>query len=326
MGVILKIPVELLEMYNSDPEVFIRDVANFPQETVSRYFKIPGAIYKAIQRSRKNPFDFITHKFDDNFRASDFKHRFLHFDLSLGGDLCTFAMGHASSFIEVNRLIEGNLVADKLPFVYIDFVGIMYVEKKEEVWLPRIPELVEELTSRHFNIQLLTFDRFQSAYIIQLLKDRGYLADVLSIDRTTTKIIVDISRDDRIRRESTKGNYLAGIASLKDAMNQFRISIPYHPAVRTRTAESQFELEAKSAQHFVEKMKVDHGSGGSIDVVQAIAGTCFNIECNCRDFQIADDIKEVGDTFYETTKPGYVALDQSDFEKGGGRRHESYLG
>lgn len=326
MGVILKIPKELEQMYDSDPEVFIRDVANFPQETISRYFKIPGAIYKAVQRSRKNPFDFKTHKFDNDFGANDFKLRFLHFDLSLGGDLCSFAMGHAPSFIEVNRIVEGNLVADKLPFVYIDFVGVMYVEKNEEVWLPRIPEIVEELSSRHFNIQLLTFDRFQSAYIIQLLKDRGYLADVLSIDRTTTKIIVDINKEDRIRRESTKGNYLAGVASLKDAMNQSRLSIPYHPAVTQRTAESQFEIEAKSAQHFVDKMKVDHGSGGSIDVVQAIAGVCFNIECNCRDVIISDDIKEIGDTFYQEVKPGYVGLGQDDFEKGGGRRHESYLG
>lgn len=325
MGVILKIPVELEQMYDSDPEVFIRDVANFPQETISRYFKSPSAIYKSIKRGRKNPFDFILHKFDDNFKAIDFKPRFLHFDLSLGGDLCSFAMGHAASFVEVNRIIQGNLVADKLPFVYIDFVGIMYVEKNEEVWLPRIPELIEELTSRHFNIQLLTFDRFQSAYIIQLLKDRGYLADVLSIDRTTTKIIVDIERDDRIRRESTKGNYLAGIASLKDAMNQSRINIPYHPAVRLKTAETQFEVEAKAAQHFVEKMKVDHGSGGSIDVVQAIAGVCFNIECNVRDFISDGEIGEIGDKFYEEVRPGYTELETSDFERGG-VRHESYLG
>ena len=325
MGVILKIPKELEQMYDSDPEVFIRDVANFPQETISRYFKIPGAIYKAVQRSRRNPFNFVTHQFEDNFKANDFKLRFMHFDLSLGGDLCAFAMGHAPSFIEVNRIVEGNLVADKLPFVYIDFVGIMYVEKNEEVWLPRIPEIVEELSSRHFNIQLLTFDRFQSAYIIQLLKDRGYLADVLSIDRTTTKIIIDINKEDRIRRETTKGNYLAGVASLKDAMNQSRLSIPYHPAVTHKTAESQFELEAKAAQHFVDKMKVDHGSGGSIDVVQAIAGVCFNIECNCKDIVFSSDLESLGDTFYEHTKSGYVALEESDFDKGG-RKNESYLG
>jgi hypothetical protein len=110
-------------------------------------------------------------------------------------------------------------------------------------------------------------------------------------------------------------------------MNQYRLSIPYHPSVKTKTAESEFEIEAKAAQHYVEKMKVDHGSGGSIDVVQAIAGVCFNIEVNCKDFQIDEDsIKEVGDTFYETTRPGYINLDQEDFEKGGDKRHESYLG
>ena len=70
------------------------------------------------------------------------------------------------------------MVADKLPFVYIDFVGIMYVDKNEEVWLPKIPELIEELSSRHFNIQLITFDRFQSAYIIQLLKDTPLMSHI----------------------------------------------------------------------------------------------------------------------------------------------------
>ena len=102
-------------MYDSDPEVFLRDIANFPQETVLRYFKQVKNIYRAVKRSRKNPFNFETHLFDDDFKANSPHPRYMHFDLSLGGDLCAFAMSHAPSFIEVNTLQNGNLVSDKLP-------------------------------------------------------------------------------------------------------------------------------------------------------------------------------------------------------------------
>ena len=322
---VLRIPVELQQMYDSDPEVFLRDIANFPQETVLRYFKSVKNIYKSVKRSITNSFDFDTHEFNKDFKCNSPYSRYLHFDLSLGGDLCAFSMAHAPSFVEVNRLEQGNLVSYKLPYICVDFVGIMLVGAKEEVWLPRIPEIVSELSDRGFPISLITFDRFQSAYIMQLLKDEGYLTDILSIDRTSHKVLIDMSiKDNPIKRESTKGNYLAAMASLRDAVLQERIEIPYHKAVRIKTAESQFEVEAKAAQYYPDKKKVDHGSGGTIDLLQAVAGAVFNVECNERSFVVDDDLlRKAGDTFYSRLYSGFKETE--DFGRGGST-HESYLG
>lgn len=327
---ILEIPIELKSMFEADPDNFIRDIANFPQESVSRYFKNTTAIIKAIDRSTINLFDFNTHKFSDKFRANNSFNRYMHFDLSLGGDLCSFAMGHTPGFIQVNVLKEGKLEKVSLPFTIIDFVGILLVGRNEEVWLPEITHLIHTISDRGFNLTLLTFDRFQSAYLMQELRDEGYLTSNLSIDKTANYPVIDMDREDMIAKKSTEGNYLAAIASLKDSINQGRIKIPYHPSIDNRTSESEFEVEAKSAQEDLTKKKVDHPQGGRIDLLQAIAGVVFNIQNNQRASDVKEGYeKEIADDFYhklEVNRPNsFESLE--DFSKPRMEiRNETYLG
>jgi len=315
-------------MFDSDPELFIRDIANFPQESISRFFKFPSLVTQAVKRSRQNPFNFVTHEFDPDFVAKSPHSRYMHFDLSLGGDLCAFAMGYASHFLRLNQLKAGKLVTEKLPFIHIDFVGVILVERTQEVWLPQIPELIEQLISKGFNISLVTFDRFQSAYIMQILKDRGLLTDLLSIDRTATKVIIDLDRPDNIRRESTGGSYLSAMAACKDAVNQQRIDIPFHPTVSGKFGESEFESETKSAEVNPNKQIVEHTGGGKIDLVQAVAGVCFNIENNERELSIDNSaIENAQDPYYKELNklsPGFV--ERGDTFGRGEDRNASFLG
>jgi len=296
---ILKIPIELEPMFNSDPQNFIRDIANFPQESVNKYFRNITMIRQAVKRSIVNPFNFDTHQFVKSFKAVGYKRRYMHFDLSLGGDLCCFAMGHASSFTEINRLEEGKLITVKFPYVKIDVVGILNVDRDQKVLLLDVPRIIRELTNKGFILSLITFDRFQSAYIIQELSSYGYLTDLLSIDRTTSYPKIDKTRETYIKRISTEGNYVAAVDSLKQAINHGCIDIPFHPCVKYATTESQFEVEAKASEEDIIKKKVDHGSGEGIDLVQAVAGTVFNIVNNEIDIIEYEIPKENQDDFYE---------------------------
>ena len=178
---ILKIPKELLGAYKRDPDNFICDIANYPREPILRYFKNPNALYAAVKRGRLNPFDFIKHEFNSGYQAHNPKLRYLHFDLSLGGDLCAFACGHASHFVDQEEFDGNESKTVKLPFHFIDFVGIILNPTGDQVWLPVIVNIVKELREkRGFNIGLCTFDRFQSAYIMQTLRDEGFITSMLS--------------------------------------------------------------------------------------------------------------------------------------------------
>jgi len=296
---ILKVPMELEPLFDADKDNFIRDIANYPQESVMRYFRDSVALYKSIDRKRVNPFNFYTHQFDSGFRALDMRRRYMHFDLSLGGDFCAFAMGSASSFIQVNMVEDGKLVKSTLPYVYIDFVGIMLTVGGGEVWLPEILSIIKHLYNKGFDISLITFDRFQSAYLSQLLQDEGFLTSFLSIDRTSNYPVIDLNREDRIAKKSTEGNYMAGVSSLKDAINQRRISIPLHPNTTKGLTETEFETEARGAEANLSKKKVDHGSDGKIDLIQAVAGVSFNLLNNERQSDLDErDMKEFEDKFY----------------------------
>lgn len=298
---ILRVPKELKAMFDADPENFIRDIANFPQESVLRYFRNALMNYRSVTRSKINPFDFKTHKLSDDYRATEDYRRFLHFDLSLGGDLCAFAMGHTKSFVEVSSLDRGKLITLKLPYVEIDMIGILLVDQREEVWLPEITEIINDISRKGFNINLITFDRFQSAYLMQELRDQGYLTSLLSIDRTASYPIIDLDKEDRIARKTTEGNYIAAMACLKDTINHGRISVPLHKPIDRNTTETEFEIELKAAEYYPKKKKVDHPSNGRLDVIQAVAGVCFNIENNVRSLgenEGKDLHKDLADTFY----------------------------
>lgn len=297
---ILKVPIELEPMFKADPENFIRDIANFPQDSISRFFKDTLKVFRSVKRSRINPFDFKTHEIDSTFKATDDFRRFMHFDLSLGGDLCSFAMGHTKSFKQVSSIENGKLITLSLPIIYIDLIGIFLVGKREEVWLPEVPKVINKLSNLGFNINLITFDRFQSAYIMQELRGQGFITSLLSIDRTSNYPILDANREDKITKKSTEGNYIAAMSSLKDAVNQERINIPFHPNITPNSTESEFETEAKSAEFYPGKKKVDHPSTGRLDVLQAVAGVCFNIENNVRDFKEDSNniMKDTEDKFY----------------------------
>lgn len=316
---ILKVPIELEPMFNSDPANFIRDIANYPQESVNKYFRNVTMIRQAVKRFKTNPFDFDTHKFPYNFRAPNMNSRYMHFDLSLGGDLCCFAMGYASDFTEINKLEEGKLITIRFPYIIIDVVGILNVDRDQKVLLLDIPRIVRELTNKGFVLNLITFDRFQSAYIMQELASYGYLTDLLSIDRTTSYPIIDKRRETKIRRISTEGNYIAAVDSLKQAINHGCIEIPFHKSVKYVTNESQFEIEAKAAEEDIQKKKVDHGSKEGIDLVQAVAGTVFNIVNN------ETEVRDSGELTEESKDDFYDKLSNQQI-KYGEIQSESYLG
>lgn len=94
---------------------------------------------------------------------------YCHFDLSLTGDQCGFAMTH---YDQQNMLVE------------VDAVFQMQVSKDLPLRFAMVERFIDHLMSADFNIVWVGFDGFQSAHIIENMRNRGVRSEVYSVDRT----------------------------------------------------------------------------------------------------------------------------------------------
>ena len=274
---LLKIPIELRENFLRDPENFLRDIAAIPLDAVRPFFKRRDTILPAVDKTYVNPFDEETLQFDkDMFQDDNAKFiRYMHIDLGIKHDAVGISMCHCPYFVESKRTIHtrDGITEETFnePIVKFDFVGRIKVSKGEEIILSEIRDIIFEISRRGFYISLITFDQFQSVDSIQLLKREGYRTARLSVDRTTHKLIIDKHAPDGIRKESVEGRKIAAMQSLKDALYDERLKLPYH---------KYWDKEARGAEYDEKKMKVDHPPQGTIDMLQSLAGSCFNLTSN----------------------------------------------
>jgi hypothetical protein len=223
----------------------------------------------------------------------------MHIDLGLKKDAVGISMCHAPNFedrviqdIEFQGVKTRNV---RLPYIKFDFLGRVKASRGEEILLSEIREIIYDLHRRGFYIALLTFDGFQSVDSIQILRNQGYKVGRLSIDRTATKLILDkhARSEDGIRRVSTEGQIMGAMQSLKDALYDNRMSIPYH---------EYWSKEAIGAEIDYKKNKVDHNPRGTIDLLQSMAGSVYNLVNNEIEYDFRDDEKEdnlIGDKFFD---------------------------
>ena len=278
---LIKIPWTLKENFLGDPENFMRDIACISTESISPFFKRKDKVMSLIEASEKiyNPFDDNTGKLKEDFipSTSDTFHRYLHVDLGLTRDACGISMCHAPYFVPRSLLTLEEGVQRRrninLPFVRFDFVGRIKADRGEEIILSQIREIIYDISRRGFFINLMSYDGFQSVESIQILRSQGYRVSRLSIDRTATRLIIDkhYEKNNGVKRESTDGQNTAAIQSLKDALYDDRLAVPFHPYV---------EKELKGAEIDYKKNKVDHNSRGTIDVLHSMSGSCYNLVNN----------------------------------------------
>jgi hypothetical protein len=308
---IIKVPVELKQNFIRDPENFIRDIACIPLEALRPFFKRRGKLERAVS-DILNPFDPYKLTFETNFICRDKFRRYMHLDLGVTRDAVGISMCHAPYFVQGTKVVvkEGVEVLEKIsvPYVVFDFWGRISASKGEEIILADIRELIYELSRRHFWIQLITFDRFNSVDSIQILKDAGYRATTLSIDRTAHKIVVDKSAEDGFRRESTNGQYTAAMETLKGALYQDRCMIP---KILSEKSKEFWITEARMAEFNAKKNKVDHPPGGTIDVLQSLAGSVYNLTNN--EFEYIElseaEQRDLEDNFYDGYGISQVDID-----------------
>lgn len=229
---IVKIPVELMKQFKYKPERSLMTLGGFGIRTGEYYLRDPSLL--KVFSDRQSPMN-INGRLEDWFRGQKGEEYYCHIDLSVTKDRCGFCMGHNKNR---KKVIDLAFAIDPQSY-------------GGEIDINEMVNLVVDLKfHRGFNIRIVSFDSFQSRFVMQTLRKYGIRADYLSVDRDTKAY--DCWKDFLYR----------------DELDIYNIPL--------------YQKEAKA---LVRKAgnKVDHQKNGSKDLCDAISGVCFHLACYDRE-------------------------------------------
>ena len=225
------IPVDFKKAFDMNAEKAMRDFGCRPS-LVLEAFDRDSSILERIIEERESPVN-ADNSFKDWFKAQDSDSRYIHIDLALKHDACGFCMGKMAGY----ELVDG----EKRARIFIDLILRIQAKPGKEIQFNEVRQTIYDLQTLGFNIAEVSYDQFQSADSVQILKERGINAYSLSVDRTTE-----------------------AYDTLKEVIHTKRINV---------YRDEWFIKEYKRLE-LVKGKKVDHPLDGSKDVADAVAGVC----------------------------------------------------
>jgi len=210
--------------------------------------------------------------------------RFIHIDPGISGNAAGFVMGHVSHYEERKRVRVVQVIdvgtgekktvrepySETLPVIWIDLILRIVPPPGGEIILNDVRQLIYDLRGLGFRIGLITKDTYQSKDMEQILIERGYRVEDLSVDTS----IEPYSR-------------------LKMALYESRVKGYEHPTLIA---------ELKGLEKNKKKNKIDHRTHGSKDVSDSLAGVIFNCETRVIAEPVAPSLGEVESPYDEEMK------------------------
>ncbi len=275
---IIEIPIDFLKDFQNEEHIedALRDIAGISFYSSNRFLGNVDKIMSAIDDTREHPFSvevwntdfpagFLWDKLvcvnDKGERVPIYypnSPRIIHIDPSLSGDATGFCMGCIAGKVEVIRVDDqGNKYSDTAPLIHIDLLLRIVPPSGGEIIFADIRNLIYQLSEHGFPIRKITMDRFQSADTIQILREKGYVAEVISVDTS-----------------------LVPYNTLKSALYENRIRYYRYQPLLEELSNLKLDLN---------KRKVDHPKRGRKDVADALCGVVYSL--SSKTVSITEDIK-----------------------------------
>lgn len=190
---LLQVPIDMKSNFLSDFDISLRDLAGIA---------VPGALSFITQSmiddctgNRKNPFyqDILEIGIRDTYTIEEFFHMelidrtllhlplYLGMDLSLNDDKTGISGAWLNGYKEITSE-DGKVI--RLPFFSHAFSIDIQAPRGDKIPYAKITSFILWLRRKHFNIQRISRDQFQSEYMAQLLEQEGFTCDKVSVDRT----------------------------------------------------------------------------------------------------------------------------------------------
>lgn len=255
-------PVDSAQRFGCDPpemiDAFFRDPLKVRQgfKGFWEYVDMGGEVPKLMLRENHELFPINDDgTFKDWFKAEDDSSRFIHVDLGLKRDRAALCMVHSPG----TRRIEVEMDKyENLPVIKMDLVHYWEAKPGQEIDFGSIREVIR-LLARKFPVALVTFDRWQSVDMQQILLKRGIPCDQHSIKRNDYD-------------------------TLATALYDGRFSGYFHKIL---VEDELLKLQT------LDNGKVDHPDGLHDDMAQTLAGAVWNC-CEFADIDSEIDIEILG--------------------------------
>ena len=157
-------------------------------DAMMRFLCIPtfssDAFFKQREKVRaamtvRNPLD-SSRRFEGSFVPDPDKKYYVHADLAQKHDKCAVAIAHVDKWVNIQVIKDYEQVA---PVVVVDAVAWWEPRKEGPVDLSEVKQWIQNLRRLGFDIQLVTFDRWQSFDIQNELKAVGMRTDTVSVGK-----------------------------------------------------------------------------------------------------------------------------------------------
>ena len=148
--------------------------------------KIPMIFNKIIHpfcNKDKVDFSYDDIVFDKNKIQYKNKPRFIHLDMAESGDNLGIAMGYLYGSKKVTKIEEDKVIEIDMPITAIDFMLTVVPPKEGKIDIDKIYQLMLRLKNLGLYINKITYDRFQTTYLMQRLAKIGFNVEYLSLDR-----------------------------------------------------------------------------------------------------------------------------------------------
>lgn len=250
---VIEIPSTYRKQFETNPEKALRDLAGIPPAASDPFISLVDRIEEARERwierhGDESPVNDDPHRiqFAKWFRGNnDPRRRHIHIDLGISpeGDALGMAMGYVEAIMEVD--------GEKKPYIVFDALMRMHAAPGQEILISDVRRIIYDLKEeRGFRVYSISMDGFQSTDTLQQLRKKRYVADYLSVDRSTLPY-----------------------EDLRDAIYERRVEFPPYVTYLRLGDTNRVEIALKelSELQYTGK-KVDHQPQGSKDIADAMAG------------------------------------------------------
>lgn len=183
---------------------FKRDFYKNPDDALGRFACNPqdtsdGGWYRAKEKidaafNGKNAVSEVTGPTEFVGKIDNEKKYFMHVDLARVQDNCAVAIAHVEKWQKTIFDGEGEVV----PYVVVDMVKYWKPDRNRPVDFSDVRDFIVSADRYGYNLELVTFDRWNSDQTIQYLNEQGIKAEKLSVDRDQYTDLATLMGEHRI--------------------------------------------------------------------------------------------------------------------------------
>jgi hypothetical protein len=255
-----EVPKTFYDDFKRDPEYALREIVGIATSAITPFISQRHKIFDATARWAENgrkPWTTQSNYVLNEHRSlnekgmpvvipdnlpKDGKMRYVHVDLSISGDRCGIGISHIDHYETVGQ--------EKLPYYVVDWVVTLQPDSVNQIDISEVRRWVVDLKTKYgINIARVSYDSFNSAESLQMLRKLGIPSMQVSVDKTTEPY-----------------------QNLRDALYTDRIDLPDVEDLRYELIGLEFNANAHGG-----KGKVDHAvTGAGKDGSDAACGSMFN--------------------------------------------------